>query len=294
MAPQHPRSIFVRATPIVFVALWATGFIGAKMGLPDAPPLKFLLWRVVVVIVLMTVVAFAGRAAWPRGIRIAHVAVAGVLLQAGYLGGVFVAISLGMTAGLAALIVGTQPILTAAAGPLVGERVNPRQWTGLVLGFIGVAMVLWNKTGAPQAGAGFGWQAVACAVVALLSITLGTLYQKKYCGAQDLRTQSVVQFIAAGAVLLPLSLAFETRPVVWSGSLLFALGWLVIVLSLGATTLLLLLIRRGAATAVTSLMYLVPPVTALIAYALFDERLTIVALLGMAVTVVGVALVVRK
>jgi drug/metabolite transporter (DMT)-like permease len=276
--------------PVLFVLLWATGFIGAKLGLPYAPPLTFLLWRFVVVIVLMTAVALVMRAPWPRGIQIVHVAVAGVLLQGGYLGGVFSSINLGMTAGLAALIVGTQPILTAIAGPLVGERVVARQWAGLLLGFIGVGLVVWNKIGL----VGFGWEAVACSVVALLSITAGTLYQKKYCGAQDLRTQSVVQFIAAGAVLLPISLALETREVVWSGPLLFAIGWLVIVLSLGATSLLLILIRRGAATSVSSLMYLVPPVTSLIAWLMFGEVFTWTAAAGMALAVAGVAMVVRK
>ena len=283
-------SLLISATPALFVVLWATGFVGAKLGLPYAPPLKFLLLRFAVVIVLMTPFALLTGAAWPHGRKIAHVAVAGILLQAGYLAGVFVAISFGLSAGLAALIVSTQPILTAVAGPLVGERVNARQWAGLVLGLIGVAMVVSNKFGF----GGFGWEAVASALVALLSITVGTLYQKRYCGGEDLRTQSVVQFIAAGAVLLPLSLAFETRPVIWSGSLMFAIGWLVIVLSLGATQLLLVLIRRGAATAVTSLMYLVPPVTALVAFAMFDERLTALALAGMLVAVAGVALVVRK
>lgn len=283
-------SLFISATPALFVVLWATGFVGAKLGLPYAPPLKFLLWRFAVVIMLMTPFALLTGAAWPRGRKFAHVAVAGILLQGGYLAGVFVAISLGLSAGLAALIVSTQPILTAVAGPLVGERVNARQWAGLALGLIGVAMVVSNKIGF----GGFGWEAVASALVALFSITAGTLYQKRYCGGEDLRTQSVVQFIAAGVVLLPLSLAFETRPVIWSGALVFAIGWLVIVLSLGATQLLLVLIRRGAATAVTSLMYLVPPVTALVAFAMFDERLTALALAGMLVAVAGVALVMRK
>ena len=215
---------------------------------------------------------------------------AGVLLQGGYLGGVFLSLSLGMTAGLAALIVGLQPILTAAAGPFMGERVTSRQWLGLLFGFAGVALVVWDKVGV----VGVGWGAVAFAIVALLSITGGTVYQKRYCGAQDLRTQSVVQFIAAGLVLLPFSLAFETRPVVWVAPLVFAILWLSIGLSLGAITLLLILIRRGAATTVTSLMYLVPPMTALIAWWLFGEKLAAPGLAGMAVAVVGVWLVVRK
>ena len=276
--------------PALFVLLWATGFIGAKFGMPYAPPLKFLLWRYLAVIVLMATLSLATRAPWPRGMKIAHVAIAGMLLQAGYLGGVFIAIDLGMSAGLAALIVGTQPILTAIAGPLVGERVGPRQWAGLALGMAGVAMVVSHKVDLD----GFGWQALASSIVALIAITAGTLYQKRFCGAQDLRTQSVVQFLAAGALLLPLCLAFETRAVIWSAELVFALGWLVVVLSLGATSLLLVLIRRGAATAVSSLMYLVPPVTALVAYWLFDEALGYLSLAGMAVAVAGVALVMRK
>ena len=274
----------------MFVLLWATGFVGAKLGLPYAPPLKFLLLRFAVVIVLMTALALATRATWPRGIRIAHVSTAGVLLQGGYLGGVFVAISLGMSAGLAALIVSTQPILTAFVSRLGGERLAPRQWAGLALGLIGVAMVVSNKIGI----AGLGVAAVTAGVLALLSITAGTLYQKKHCGDEDLRTQSVVQFIAAGVVLLPLSMAFESRAIVWSGELIFAIAWLVIVLSFGATSLLLLLIRRGAATAVSSLMYLVPPVTALLAYLMFAEKLTLFAVAGMLVAVAGVALVMRK
>ena len=277
------------ALPALFVLLWATGFIGAKFGLPYAPPLTFLLLRFAIVIALMAVIAWVMRAPWPRGAQAVHVAIAGVLLQAGYLGGVFCAIDLGMTAGLSALIVGLQPILTAVFASSVGEQVSRRQWTGFVLGFGGVVLVLWNKIGY----AGFGWEAVACACVALASITAGTIYQKRYCGAQDLRTQSVVQFIAAGAVLLPLAWLFEQRPIVWSGQFLFALGWLVVVLSLGAISLLLVLIRRGASTQVASLMYLVPPATALMAWAWFGEVLTPLGLAGMVVAVIGVALVVR-
>lgn len=279
--------------PALFVLLWATGFVGAKFGLPYAPPLKFLLWRFAVVIALMSVVAVATRAVWPRGVQAWHVAVAGILLQAGYLGGVFVSIDLGMSAGVSALIVSLQPILTASYASTslstLGERVSARQWAGFVLGLGGVGLVVSGKLGL----GGFGWPAFGAAVLGLLSITAGTLYQKRFCGTQDLRTQSVVQFLAAGLVLLPLSLAFETREVEWTGSFLFALGWLVLVLSFGAISLLLLLIRRGAATRVSSLMYLVPPVTALVAWILFDEQLTPSAFAGMVLAVAGVALVVR-
>ncbi len=282
-------ALFAPAMPALFVLLWASGFIGAKYGLPYAPPLSFLSWRFVFVIALMTLLALAMRAPWPRGVQIVHVAIAGVLLQAGYLGGVFSAIDLGMSAGLASLIVSMQPVLTACAGPWFGETVSRRQWLGFVLGFGGVFMVVFNKIDLGVVS----WPALGVTLIALLSITAGTLYQKRFCGAQDLRTQSVVQFIAALAVVLPLALLLETRPVVWSGEFIFALGWLVLVLSLGAISLLLLLIRRGAATAVSSLMYLVPAVTAIMAWLVFGETLTPLAIGGMAVAVVGVALVVQ-
>ena len=297
------HALFARAMPALFVLLWATGFIGAKLGMPYAPPLKFLLWRFVFVIAFMALLAWAVRAPWPRGAQLWHVAVAGLLLQGGYLGGVFVALDLGMPAGVSALIVGLQPMLTAAyvatTASSLGERVSPRQWAGFVLGFAGIALVVSGKFGrGGVAGAddalgvaGFGLGAFAAVVIALLSITAGALYQKRYCGALDLRTQSVVQFIAAGTVLLPLSLAFETRAVVWNGQFVFALGWLVLVLSLGAVSLLLLLLRRGAAMRVSSLMYLVPPVTALLAWLLFDETLTVAAMAGMVLAAAGVALV---
>ncbi len=289
--------------PGLFVLLWATGFIGAKLGLPYAPPLKFLLWRFAIVIVLMTLLALAARALWPRGVQWVHVAVAGVLLQAGYVGGIFVSIDLGMPAGVSALVVGLQPVLTAAFAASttssLGERVSARQWLGFALGFGGVALVVWGRAGpgglaavAGAVGAGaVGVGGLAAVVMALLAMTVGLLYQKRYCGTLDVRTQSVVQFIAAAAVLLPLSLAFETRAVVWSGEFLFALGWLVLVLSVGAVSLLLVMIRRGAATSVSSLMYLVPPVTALMAWLMFDEALGVAAIAGMALAAAGVALV---
>lgn len=283
----HP--FVAAAMPALFVVLWATGFIGAKFGLPYAPPLAFLSWRFVFVIALMGAIALATRAPWPRGRQIAHVAIAGILLQAGYLGGVFSGINLGMPAGLSSLIVSLQPILTAIAGPLFGERVSRRQWLGLTLGFGGVFMVVVHKIDLGVVSP----EALWLTLIALFTITAGTIYQKRFCGAQDLRTQSVIQFIAALAVLLPLSLVFESREVVWSGEFTFALAWLVLVLSLGAISLLLVLIRRGEATGVSSLMYLVPPVTAIMAWLMFGETLTMLALVGMVVAVAGVALVAR-
>jgi drug/metabolite transporter (DMT)-like permease len=277
--------------PATFVFLWATGFIGAKYGLPYAEPATFLVLRFILVVALMLPLALVLRAPWPAsGAQVCHIAVAGVLLHGGYLGGVFTAIHAGMSAGLAALIVGLQPILTALAAPFIGERVTPRQWLGLALGFGGVALVVAQRL----AFGGLTGFSFAMAVLALVSITVGTVYQKRFCGAFDLRSGAVIQFVAAGLALAPFAAAFEHEPVRWSGELAFALAWLVLVLSIGAISLLTLLIRRGAATKVASLFYLVPPVTATIAFVLFGETLGPLALAGFALAVLGVAVVVRS
>lgn len=278
--------------PALFVVLWSTGFIGAKLGLPYAEPLTFLLLRFAIVIVLLVAVALALRRPWPADVRqLWHIGLAGVLLHGGYLSGVFCAIRFGMAAGTVALIVGLQPLLTVVAGSLVlGERISARQGLGFALGLAGVALVVWNRV----SGAGMGPAALGLSIMALVSITVGTVYQKRFCPSFDLWTGSVVQFVAAGAVLLPFALAFETMTIQWSGPFLFALGWLVVVLSVGAISLLHLLIRRGAATRVSALFYLVPATTALFAWLLFDERLGPPALAGMGLSAFAVWLVLRK
>jgi drug/metabolite transporter (DMT)-like permease len=278
--------------PWTFVFLWSTGFIGAKLGLPYAPPVTFLLLRFAFVLALMLPIALFARARWPGSpSEMAHIAAAGVLLHGGYLGGVFSAIHSGMSAGLAALIVGLQPVLTAVAvAPILHERVSARQWLGLALGFGGVALVVAQRTTL----AGLTPFGGAMILLALVSITAGTVYQKRFCGAFDLRAGSVIQFVAAGAVLAPFALAFEREPVRWTGEFIFATAWLVLVLSIGAISLLTLLIRRGAATSVASLFYLVPPFTAVIAFLLFDERMSALGVAGFALAVIGVALVVRS
>jgi drug/metabolite transporter (DMT)-like permease len=274
--------------PTTFVLLWSTGFIGARLGLPYAGPLTFLSLRYGLAAGLLVIIALVMNAPWPRRpIDIVHYAVAGLLVHGVYLGGVFIGISLGVEAGLSALIVSLQPLLVAAfAGVLLGERVSARQWAGLALGFTGVALILFNKLGRGISDALGG---LAC-VAALLGITIGTLYQKRYCTGMDLRTGTAIQFAAAGLATAPLALWFEQGRVVWSGEFLFALLWLVLVLSLGAVSLLYVLIRRGAAASVSSLFFLVPPCTALIAWPLFGERLGLAALLGMALTLAGVML----
>ena len=277
--------------PPVFVFLWSTGFVVTKAGLPYVDPLTFLVLRFIAVIALMTLVSLAWHAPWPQGrAAVLHVAVSGALLHGGYLGGVFTAIKAGMAAGLVALICGMQPILTAfVAAPVLRERVTPRQWAGLVLGLAGVALVLERKLSLE----GLSVVSVAAAGFALVSFTMGTVYQKRFCPKLDLRSGSVIQFIGALALVGPFALLLEENRVEWTGTFILSLAWLVLVLSIGAISLLTLLIRRGAVTRVASFQYLVPPTTAAIAWLLFDEQITAMTLLGTAITAVGVSLVVR-
>jgi drug/metabolite transporter (DMT)-like permease len=280
--------------PAFFVFLWSTGFIVAKFGLPYAPPLTFLLLRCLGVLLVLVPLVLLSRAPWPHG-RIGHVAVAGLLLQAGYLGGVWSAIKIGMPAGLSALIVGMQPILTAVAAPLIGERVRPRQWIGLLLGLGGVALVVAAKINL----SGLSTLAIGYCLFALLSITIGTMYQRRYCPSFDLRTGTVIQFAATAAALLPCAILFEhldpsLSKVRWNADFVAALLWSIFALSIGAIFLLFSLIRRSNATEVTSLLYLTPPTTAVMAWLLFGESLSPLGLLGMAVAVTGVAFVVKK
>jgi drug/metabolite transporter (DMT)-like permease len=279
-----------RFYPFLFVFLWSTGFVGAKFGLPYAEPLSFLLTRYGFVISLMLVIALATRAPWPKEpMQWVHIGVSGILVQAVYLGGVFVAIKHGLPAGVTALVVGIQPLLTAlGAGWLLDEKVSKRQWGGLALGFVGVGLVVSGKFGDAPLG-----PMLIPALVALLGITAGTLYQKRYCAKLDLRTGSVIQFVPT-AVLTAIAVAlFEDYNIEWTGEFAFALGWLVLVLSLGAISLLNLLIRSGSAVNVASLFYLTPPTTALIAWVVFGENLTYTAAFGMLVAVSGVYLVAK-
>ncbi len=286
----------VRATPVVFVLIWSTGFVVARLGMPHAQPLTFLMFRYGFSALLFALWVRAAGVAWPQGRRQwLHLAVVGTLIQAGYLGGVWCAVKAGLGAGLVALIVGLQPVLTAlwvnarGSGGGGGQRVLPLQWLGLALGLSGLLLVVWQKLHVGEAHA----HTVALAGFALLSITVGTLYQKRWVLACDVRSANTVQMLAAFAVTLPLALLepwqFDPHP-----DLFMALAWSVLVLTLGGSSLLSLLIQRGAATAVTSLMYLVPPCTAVMAWWLFHETLTATVFAGMALTAAGVALVVRQ
>jgi drug/metabolite transporter (DMT)-like permease len=286
-----PRSIeeaAVFAAPAVFVLLWSSGFIGAKLGLGYAEPLTYLSLRMIGVILLLAIIVALTRPKWPDALGVRHSVATGLMVHGLYLGGVFVAIGHGLPAGLAALIVSLQPLLTSTiAQRFLGERVGARQWAGLALGFVGVYLVLRDKTAAGETTA-LAWAAVT---IGLIGITLGTIYQKRFGGAIDWRPALLIQYAAAAVLFGAGAFAFETRVVHWTPDFVFALSYLVVVLSLGAVWLYYFMIRHAAATRVVSLFYLTPPVTALMAWALFRETLAPLALVGMAVCVIGVFLV---
>ncbi|MEI6778362.1 MAG: EamA family transporter [Chloroflexales bacterium] len=290
--PAHP--VFAAAAPWVFVLLWSTGFIGARYGLPYIEPFTFLLLRFVIAASLLAVVSLILRVPWPQPKQLGHIAVVGLLLHAGYLGGVFFAIDHGMSAGVASLIVSLQPILSAVIAQIaLREPVAGRQWVGLALGFVGAGMVIAEKLIAPgSAAASMSGVTLTATLIALVSTTSGTLYQKRFGGSMPLTTGTCVQYLVAAAVMLVASFAFEQREITWVPQLAFALGWLVLILSLGAILLLMTLIRVSSSARVTSLFYLVPPATALEAFFVFGERFGPMALGGLALASVGVALVV--
>jgi drug/metabolite transporter (DMT)-like permease len=280
----------VATAPLVFVLLWSTGFIGARLGLPYIEPLTFLAIRLLVVVIVMAIIALVARARWLRPDEIGHSLIAGALVHGVYLGGVFIAISHGVPAGISALIPGLQPLLTSTiASRFMGERVSHLQWVGIVLGLVGVVLVLHNRS-IQISGSMLGWMA---SFMSLLGITLGTLYQKRHCTAIDWRTGNTVQYMGAGMLFGLASFFFETRVIHWNGQLIFAIAWLVFVLSIATVALMYWLIRRSAATKFASLFYLVPAVTALFAYLLFGERLDTISIAGMGVCAIGVVLASR-
>ena len=287
--------------PAVFVLIWSTGFIVAKFGLPYAPPLTFLVLRYAFSIVCFLLWIRFTRARWPSGRQQwLHLAVTGVLMHAGYLGGVWVAVKGGMGSGLAALIVGLQPVITALwlswaglsgpSGQLSSQaQVTPRQWAGLALGLGGLLLVVARKFGS---GSEVTALTLGCTVFALFSITVGTLYQKHFLLPTDVRSANAIQLTAALLVTLPF-VFLENEAIVWNPEFIGSMAWSVLALTLGGSSLLYLLIQRGAATSVTSLLYLVPPTTAVMAWLLFGEAITLATVVGTALTALGVSLVVR-
>lgn len=282
-------AVLAPAAPLLFVVLWASGFIGARLTMPHAEPMTLLALRFALAAGLLSLLAAALGGHWPRGWRpIAHLALAGLLLQATYLGGAFAAVKLGLEAGTTALIVGVQPVVTAAlAWPMLRERVGGLKWTGLALGAAGVALVVAEKL-----GEGLGTPAaVALCVVSLLAISVGTLYQKRFCAGEPILAGAAVQFVASALACGLLAFLFETRRIAWTADLVLGLVWLTVIMSCGAICLLFWLIRKGAATDVASLFFLVPPVAALMGWALFGEVLGLQAAAGMALATIGVAIV---
>ena len=279
-----------RAAPAIFVVLWSTGFIGTKYVIDNADPLTYLAIRMAVVVVLMALICVIVRPTWPKGREIGHSIIAGILVHGFYLGGTAVAISLSIPAGLSALMPGLQPILTSTiANRWLGERVTPLQWGGLLLGLGGVALILHDR---PMGGqAGWGWIA---STVSLVSITLGTLYQRRYCSRIDWRSGNLVQYAAVTVLFTIAAFLFESRTVHWTAEFVLALSWLAVALSIGSIGLLYWLIRHQAATSVASLFYLVPAVTSVMAYLLFDERLDALAIAGMIACAAAVFLVNRR
>jgi drug/metabolite transporter (DMT)-like permease len=279
----------MRFVPPLFVLLWATGFIGARYAMPWAEPFTFLAGRFLIAAALLAVlIAFRGPGRISRA-GAWHSALAGMLMHGVYLGGVFWAVHRGMPAGISALIVGLQPLITALlAGRLLGEKTLPRHWLGLALGFAGVIVVLWPKFGA--AGAGITAATLAAAVIAVIAMSLGTVVQKRFGDAIDPVAGALFQYLGASVLMVAGSFAFETRAVTLTGELVFAMAWLVLVLSIGAIFLLMAMIRTGEMSKVASLFYLVPAVTAVIAWLLFGESLSLVQVAGMALTTLGVGL----
>jgi len=286
------KTLVAKWAPALFVLLWSTGFIGAKYGLPYSEPITFLWIRFAVVTVLLGAIVLIARPAFPRAPMVwVHIAVSGLLLHSIYLGGVFTAIDAGIDSGISALIVGVQPLLVALlVGPLLGESLSRRQWTGFLLGLGGLVLVLFKTFEVGR----LPLNGLVANIIALLALVSGQLYQKRFVPAMDIRSGTLVQFAAALVFSFTYARLFEAGEVDWHPDFLFALAWLCIVLSLGAMSLLWYLIRHGAASKTASLFYLVPVGTAIFGYLIFDEVLTLTQMLGVALTVTGVAIINRK
>lgn len=291
LAAPAATSLGNLALPLLFIAMWSSGYVVGKLAVPYAAPFTLLTLRFGLGAALLLLIALATRAPWPSSWKaVGHLVVVGLLIQALQFSGLYTALKLGVSAGESALIVGTMPVFTAlGAALMLGERASAKQWLGMAGGVLGVLLVVWHKLGSGTAGV----SAYACAAVALAGITLGTLYQKKYCAGMDLRTGGFVQLAVATLVALPLALGLEGFEVRWTPTLVFASGWLSIVNSIGATSLLFVLMRKGEASKVASLFYLIPGVTALLAFALLGETLTALSLAGFVATGAAVWLCTR-
>lgn len=293
---SSPSSLFLRAAPVIFVAIWSTGWVSARYGADYSDPMTFLSLRFAFAFVAIGVIAVLGRAEWPRGLGLVHGLISGVLLHAIYLGGVWYAISKGVPAGISGLIAAIQPILTAALAPLLlRERIGPLQWIGIAAGFLGIALVLTPKLSSLDLDTlGIVAAPLLINALAMVSVTAGTFYQKRFIPKGDLRAITALQYVGAFVVVTPVAYLTEPMHVSFTLGFWLVMAWSVFALSFGAIGLLLLLIRRGAVSRAAALIYLVPPSVAIEAYFAFGETLAVVQLIGMALTVVGVALATRR
>jgi drug/metabolite transporter (DMT)-like permease len=283
----------IKIIPFVFVFLWSTGFIAAKYALPFIEPFYLLFIRMVLTTIVFMLLCFAFKVKRLPPAQAGHQMVTGFLVHGAYLGGVFAAIKWGMPAGITAIIVGVQPVLTAFLGwRFLGARLHLTQWTGLGMGLIGVITVL--LTSGQQEHVNLNWPALLAALTALFGISIGTLYQKRFGANVNLLAGSFWQYVSVLLVMAVLAWTFEVREVVWDKQLIFALTWLVIGLSVTAILLLMYMIREGEATKVASYFYLVPPVASIEAWLLFDEVLSMVSIVAIVITVLGVYMVIRE
>tara|TARA_R110002095_G_scaffold6103_4_gene12748 strand:+ start:4461 stop:5369 length:909 start_codon:yes stop_codon:yes gene_type:complete len=281
--------VFIRAAPVIFVFLWSTGYVGARFGLPYADPLTFTAVRFAIVTALLALLITGQARRLPRSpVMWLHLAVSGVLIHACFIGGVYYAIDAGVDISIAALIAGTQPLLTAfVAVAVLGESLRRAQWLGFAIGFAGLGLVVVKSIGI----GGLPWAGLGGCFLALAGITFGTLYQKRFVVGIDLMAGSTVQFCAALIPCAVWAVLFEDGRIEWNFTVIATLAWLCLAMSLGAISILLVLIRNGAAARVSSLFYLVPPVTAVQGYVLFGERLTPIQIAGIALAASGVALI---
>mgnify|MGYP005644706129 FL=1 len=275
----------------LFIFFWASGFVAAKYGLPYAEPFTLMTARFVVASAIMVPACFVLKTAWPGRSAAVHILIAGFGIQVVYLSGVYYGISLGVSTGVTALVVGLQPLLTGVlAGFVLSEKITRRNWIGLVLGFIGLALIVWDRVASPTDTI---W-GLGVLIIGLIGITIGTLYQKKYCGPFDIRTGVALQTVLSCIVMLAIAAIFETMKIDWTADFVFAVLWSAIGLSVIASCLYYWLIQRGAAARVTSLIYLSPPTTAIMGWAMFGEIMSWMAIGGMAVAMAGVAMAVRN
>lgn len=291
------KSIAIAAAPALFVFLWSTGWLSARGAAPYADPLTFLAVRYALAGVVMALLCIALSAPWPRSSAAqGHAIVSGVLLHAGYLGPVWYAVAQGVPAGVSGVLAGAQPLLTALLAPLLAsERVSARQWLGIILGFVGILLVLQPKLAGIDLGntQSLRW-ALAINAIGMISVTLGTFYQKRFVASGDLRTIAALQYVGAVAATLPLAILLEPMRLEWTAQTLVVMAWSVLAISIGAILLLLWLIRNGAVARVGALIYLVPPVVVAEAWLLFGETVSALQMLGVAVVVAGVALAVTR